>query len=52
MFGGDEELAAQYEVLKSNLFGRTRITLLTPKTAVEAAEGSASGEPEAEGEAE
>ena len=52
VFGGDEELAARYEVLKSNLYGRTRITLLTPKTAEEAAEGSASGEPEAEGEAE
>ena len=30
VFGGDEELAAGYTVLKSNLYGRTRITLLTP----------------------
>ena len=62
VFGGDEELAARYEVLKSNLYGRTRITLLTPKTQEEpveavrseepASEEPASGEPEAEGEAE
>ena len=31
VFGGDEELAARYEVLKSPLYGRTRITLLTPR---------------------
>lgn len=30
VFGGDEELAARFEVLKSTLYGRTRITLLTP----------------------
>lgn len=30
VFGNDEELAAQYKVVKSNLYGRTRITLLTP----------------------
>lgn len=30
VFGGSEELAARYEVLKSNLYGRTRITLLAP----------------------
>ena len=58
VFGGDEELAARYEVLKSNLYGRTRITLLTPKTAEEtgseepASEEPASDKPEAEGEAE
>ena len=31
VFGGSEELAARYDVLKSNLYGRTRITLLAPK---------------------
>ena len=31
VFGGSEELAARYEVLKSTLYGRTRITLLAPK---------------------
>ncbi len=30
VFGGREELAEKYEVLKSTLYGRTRITLLTP----------------------
>ncbi len=30
VFGDDEELAKRYEVVKSNLYGRTRITLLTP----------------------
>ena len=30
VFGGKEELAAKYEVLKSVLYGHTRITLLTP----------------------
>lgn len=30
VFGGDEELASRFEVLKSVLYGRTRITLLTP----------------------
>ncbi|MGN1347268.1 MAG: 16S rRNA (guanine(966)-N(2))-methyltransferase RsmD [Eubacteriales bacterium] len=30
VFGGREELAACYDVLKSTLYGRTRITLLTP----------------------
>ena len=31
VFGGDEALSARYTVLKSNLYGRTRITLLTPQ---------------------
>ena len=30
VFGGREDLAEKYEVLKSNLYGHTRITLLTP----------------------
>lgn len=30
VFGGDDELAGRFEVLKSTLYGRTRITLLTP----------------------
>ena len=30
VFGGKEELAEKYEVLKSVLYGHTRITLLTP----------------------
>ncbi len=30
VFGGKEDLAAKYNVVKSNLYGRTRITLLTP----------------------
>ncbi|MBE6541485.1 MAG: 16S rRNA (guanine(966)-N(2))-methyltransferase RsmD [Ruminococcaceae bacterium] len=30
VFGGDEELRARFDVLKSVLYGRTRITLLTP----------------------
>lgn len=30
VFDDDEELAAKYEVVKSVLYGRTRITLLTP----------------------
>lgn len=30
IFGDDEELAARYEVKKSVLYGRTRITLLSP----------------------
>lgn len=30
VFGDKEELAAKYEVVKSTLYGRTRITLLTP----------------------
>ncbi len=30
VFGGKKELAAKYEILKSTLYGRTRITLLTP----------------------
>lgn len=30
VFGGKEALAEKYEVVKSNLYGRTRITLLTP----------------------
>ena len=30
VFGDDEELRAKFEVLKSVLYGRTRITLLTP----------------------
>ena len=33
VFGGDEELASRYEVKKTTLYGRTRITLLTPATA-------------------
>lgn len=31
VFGEDDELAAMYDVAKSNLYGRTRITLLQPK---------------------
>ena len=31
VFGNDEELKNKFTVLKSNLYGRTRITLLTPK---------------------
>lgn len=31
VFGGSEELKTKFEILKSNLYGRTRITLLTPK---------------------
>lgn len=31
VFGDSEELAAKFDILKSNLYGRTRITLLTPK---------------------
>lgn len=30
VFGEDDELAAKYEVVKSNLYGRTRITVLHP----------------------
>ena len=30
VFGGDEELASRYAVVKSSLYGRTRITLLAP----------------------
>ena len=30
VFGGSEELADRYDVLKSNLYGRTRITVLHP----------------------
>lgn len=30
VFGGSEELMSRFEVLKSTLYGRTRITLLTP----------------------
>ena len=32
VFGGREELAARYDVKKTTLYGRTRITLLTPVT--------------------
>lgn len=31
VFGEDDELAGLYDVVKSNLYGRTRITLLQPK---------------------
>lgn len=31
VFGEDDNLASRYEVVKSNLYGRTRITLLQPK---------------------
>lgn len=31
VFGGNEELKDKFEILKSSLYGRTRITLLTPK---------------------
>ncbi len=30
VFGGSEELMSRYKVLKSTLYGRTRITVLTP----------------------
>ena len=30
VFGGREDLAAKYEMLKTVLYGHTRITLLTP----------------------
>ena len=33
VFGGDEELASRFEVKKTTLYGRTRITVLTPATA-------------------
>ena len=33
VFGGDEELASRFEVKKTTLYGRTRITVLTPSTA-------------------
>ncbi len=32
VFGGDEELASRFEVKKTTLYGRTRITVLTPAT--------------------
>ncbi len=32
VFGGSEELASRYNVEKTTLYGRTRITVLTPKT--------------------
>ena len=32
VFGGDNELAEKFTVLKSNLYSHTRITLLTPKS--------------------
>ena len=52
VFGGDEELAARYEVLKSPLYGRTRITLLTPRfSGAEEPETEASA-PDAEEDAE
>ena len=46
VFGGDEELAGLYTVLKSPLYGRTRITLLTPAAGNggEEAEDSTEGE--------
>ncbi len=34
VFGGDNELAGHWTVLRNNLYGRTRITLLTPKEEV------------------
>ena len=53
VFGGDEELAARYTVLKSPLYGRTRITLLAPRPAEEASEPEGPAEPaEPEGDAE
>lgn len=56
VFGGDEELRGRYEVLKTVLYGRTRITLLTP--AAEREDGEADGQsyaantPDAEGDGE
>ena len=43
VFGGDEELRARYVVLKTVLYGRTRITLLSPASDAEeeAPEGDA-----------
>ena len=32
VFGGSESLKNEFEVIRSTLYGRTRITLLTPKT--------------------
>ena len=32
VFGGDEELAEKFTVIKSNLYSHTRITMLTPRT--------------------
>lgn len=44
VFGGDEELAAEYNVVKSPLYGRTRITLLTPRTGGEDTAADEAGE--------
>ena len=44
VFGGDEELAGRYTVLKSSLYGRTRITLLTPASVPEAESPEENGE--------
>ena len=38
VFGGDEALASRYAVLKSSLYGRTRITLLAPADGAEKTE--------------
>ncbi|MBQ4353336.1 MAG: 16S rRNA (guanine(966)-N(2))-methyltransferase RsmD [Clostridia bacterium] len=38
VFGDDDALAAQYELVKSNLYGRTRITVLQPKAGSSAEE--------------
>ncbi|MBE6723699.1 MAG: 16S rRNA (guanine(966)-N(2))-methyltransferase RsmD [Ruminococcaceae bacterium] len=48
VFGGDKELAARYAVLKSPLYGRTRITLLTPRT--DSAESGETDEAETQAE--
>ena len=50
VFGGDGELAARYTVLKSPLYGRTRITLLTPR-GEEIPDGEGSGDGTGEEEA-
>ena len=41
VFGKDDELAAKYEVVKSTLYGRTRITLLHPAAVEEVSEEAA-----------
>ncbi|MGN1409223.1 MAG: RsmD family RNA methyltransferase, partial [Eubacteriales bacterium] len=41
VFGGSESLRDKYEVLRSALYGRTRITLLTPAKADSATDGDA-----------
>lgn len=41
VFGGSESLRDKYEVLRSALYGRTRITLLTPAKADSTSDGDA-----------